>query len=87
MHHSSRGISRESQYLYGDPTCDALFLPFAVQGDGPFGFVAMFGGVGKGRPGDKTVLPVVTVGLEGVRHRYMGQRRGRKTEEALCAWL
>lgn len=48
---------------------NALFLSFAVQGDGVFVFMALLSAIRESRPGAEMVLPAVSIGLQGVRQR------------------
>lgn len=71
-----RHFSRESDYLYGKFTCYTLFCPFAVHGDGPFGFIDFVrgGGPNEGPPVNETIPRKVSVRHQGVHHRCMKQK-------------
>lgn len=64
-------------YLNGKLPRKALFLPLACNGDDPIGVVA----IPQGSSGFQTLLLEISVGLQGVRHPWMGQRWRSKEEE------
>lgn len=78
--HTDRKVQiSKSGYLNGKPASEALFLPLALNGDYSTGVV--FSSISQGSSGFQTLLPEISIGLQGVRHPWMGQRWRSKEEE------
>lgn len=67
--HADRKVQiSKGGYLNGKLPLKALFLPLACNGDGPTGVVLR--AIPQGSSGFQTLLPEITVGLQGVRHPW-----------------
>lgn len=76
--HTDRKVQiSKGGYLNGKPPRKALFFPLARNGDGPIVFRA----TPQGSSRFQTLLPEISIGLQGVRHPWMGQRWRSKEEE------
>lgn len=78
--HTDRKVQiSKGGYLNGKLPLKALFLPLACNGDYPIGVV--FSAIPQGGSGFQTLLPEVSIGLQGVGHPWMGPRWRSKEEK------